>query len=63
MRPPRFVPSNRPTDLEPLPSFEQDAAPGNAHSFAHWLPIDELRAGVHPVFPPSLVTMLTPLFG
>lgn len=58
----RFARHDRPTDLEPLPSYEQDAPVGEEHSTAHWLPIPELRAGEHPVFPPTLVSMLEPLF-
>lgn len=58
----RFAAQHRPLDLEPLPSFEQDAPAGDEHSTAYWLPISELRAGEHPVFPLNLVTMLEPLF-
>jgi len=58
----RFATHDRPVDLEPLPSFEQEARPGAQHSTARWLPIAALRAGEHPVFPSTLILMLEPLF-
>lgn len=57
----RFALHDRPADLEPLASYEQDAPPGEEHSTAHWLPASELLAGEHPVFPPTLVDLLAPL--
>jgi 8-oxo-dGTP pyrophosphatase MutT (NUDIX family) len=56
----RFAAHDRPTNLEPLASFEQDAPPGTEHSMAHWLPIPELLAGEHPVFPPDLMAVIKP---
>ena len=56
----RFADHDRPGDLEPLASFEQDAPASDEHSSAHWISIAELQAGEHPVFPPDLVTRLAP---
>lgn len=58
----RFANHDQPPDLEALASFEQDAPPGAEHSTAHWLPIAELQAGEHPVFPLDLLEKLSPLF-
>lgn len=57
----RFATHHHPTELAPLASYEQDAPEGEEHSTAQWIPTAELRAGEHPVFPPTLVSMLGPL--
>ena len=58
----RFAAHDESTDLEPIASFEQDAPAGDEHSLARWLPVSELLAGEHPVYPPDLLTRLAPLF-
>jgi len=58
----RFAAHDAPTSLEPIGSFEQDAPPGDEHSIARWLPVPELRAGEHPVYPADLLERLAPLF-
>ncbi len=55
----RFSPGNEPGDLAPLPLFEQDAPEGGGHSEAHWIPMEELRAGTQPVYPPALLEILS----
>lgn len=57
----RFADHDRPPNLEPLASFEQDAPDSEQHSEARWLPAPELLAGEHPVFPSNLVSMLAPV--
>jgi len=58
----RFASHDTPADLDPIASFEQDAPEGEAHSLARWLPVAELKAGLHPVYPADLLTRLAPLF-
>ena len=58
----RFAAHDEPSDLEPMASFEQDAPAGDEHSIARWLPVSELLAGEHPVYPADLMTRLAPLF-
>ncbi|MBT5774665.1 MAG: NUDIX domain-containing protein [Dehalococcoidia bacterium] len=58
----RFAPHHEPVDLEPIESFEHDAPASAEHSTAHWLPVSELLAGQHPVYPADLMTKLAPVF-
>lgn len=58
----RFAAHDEPSNLEPMASFEQDAPAGDEHSIARWLPVSELRAGEHPVYPADLMEKLAPLF-
>jgi 8-oxo-dGTP pyrophosphatase MutT (NUDIX family) len=55
----RFAPHHEPVDLEPI---EHDAPASAEHSTAHWLPVSELLAGQHPVYPADLMTKLAPVF-